>query len=287
MKSFHPPVDFWSDAPAISGQTSWRKPTSTNPMKETQLDKNRFFTMAETYDRMAPYLLPCYDYLQNESIHLTSLTARVNPIVVDLGAGSGHFLGKVLERNQTARCYWIDYSDDFLVVAKRNLEKHGDRVTYVLSSFEGNWMGQVKERPDFIFSMSAIHHLTNEEKRDLYARCFEKLADKGWFLNIDEMKSVDEEAYRKSLAYWVSHVRNAAADIPQEDRSMYDQWRFHFDKWEERNIKNIDRPKQKGDDLHESYLTQIEWLKEIGFKRTDLFLKHHLWCAIGGVKLDQ
>ena len=256
-------------------------------MKEDQTDKNQFFTMAETYDCMAPYLLPCYDYLQNESIRLTSLTARNNPIVVDLGAGSGHFLSKVLEQNQTARGYWIDYSDDFLAVAKRNLEKYADRVTYVPSSFEDDWMGQIKERPDFIFSMAAIHHLTNEEKRDLYARCYEKLDDKGWFLNIDEMKSGDEEAYRNSLIFWVSHVRNTAADIPVESRAMYDKWCVHFDRWEERNLKNFDRPKQKGDDLHESFVTQIEWLRDIGFKGADLFLKHHLWCAVGGVKIEQ
>lgn len=253
-------------------------------MKENQIDKDRFFSMAEAYDRMAPWLLPCYEYLQNQSIHLTSLPARSDPVVVDLGAGSGHFLRRVLEQNRTARCYWVDYSDDFLAVAKRNLATYADRVTYVQSPLEDDWMARIVECPDFIFSMSAIHHLTHEEKRDLYARCYEKLADKGWFLNIDEMKGVDEEAYRNSLEFWVSHVHDSAGVIPAEDRAMYDKWCFYFGKWEERNVRNFNQPKQKGDDMHESYLIQMEWLREIGFKGVDLFLKHHLWCAVGGTK---
>lgn len=57
-----------------------------------------------------------------------------------------------------------------------------------------------------------------------------------------------------------------------------------FNNWKKRNVENIDLPKQEGDDNHESFLVQLNWLKEIGFKDTDLFCKLFLWCMIGGKK---
>jgi hypothetical protein len=39
-------------------------------------------------------------------------------------------------------------------------------------------------------------------------------------------------------------------------------------------------PKKKGDDLHESFIDQVNWLKEFGYKNADLFVKYHLWCVI-------
>ena len=49
----------------------------------------------------------------------------------------------------------------------------------------------------------------------------------------------------------------------------------------------IDRePKTKSDDLHEDYASQLDWLHEVGFAHVDLFIKYHLWCAIGGRKIQ-
>jgi len=40
----------------------------------------------------------------------------------------------------------------------------------------------------------------------------------------------------------------------------------HFEGWKRRNIKHIDQPKTKGDDMHEPFIEQVQWLKEIGFE---------------------
>jgi hypothetical protein len=55
-------------------------------------DRDRFFTMAETYDKVAPLLVPAYDFLQNEALKIPALQANSAPTVIDLGAGSGIFL---------------------------------------------------------------------------------------------------------------------------------------------------------------------------------------------------
>ena len=59
---------------------------------------------------------------------------------------------------------------------------------------------------------------------------------------------------------------------------------MQFDNWKVRNLDNIDVPKTKGDDIHETFTEQINWLNEIGYVNVDLFIKYHLWCLIGGQK---
>ena len=250
-----------------------------------KIDEQRFFTMAEAYDKMAPKLVPHYDFIQNEMIRSLGIKNFENPVIIDLGAGSGIFIEKVLETNSAAVCYWVDYSEDFLRVAKSKLSKYGDKVEFVLVPLDKPWESHLSRQPDFIFSMSSIHHLENDKKKALYSRCFDVLADGGWFINIDEMKTLNNDSYLYSLQHWVNHVEESKANTSEDEMHFYDKWKYHFDNWKIRNVDNIDQPKSKGDDLHEVFTFQMDWLKEIGFSNVDVFIKYYLWCAIGGQKL--
>jgi len=246
--------------------------------------ENRFVTMAQDYDEMAPYLVPQYNFLQSSMIEYLDIAHTTQPVVVDLGAGSGIFLERILSANETAHCYWIDSSEGFLNIAQQKLAPYRDRVTFVLSTMEEPWEQQLTQSPGFIFSMSAIHHLLNEEKMALYQRCFAILAENGWLVNIDEMKTVYDDAYYHTLLYWARHVDRSATVIPAEKTDLYHQWVEHFDRWKERNIDNFNQTKVKGDDLHERFTLQMQWLKAAGFANVDVFVKYHLWCAVGGQK---
>jgi tRNA (cmo5U34)-methyltransferase len=245
-------------------------------------DRQRFAHMAEDYDQMAPFLVPMYDFVQQEMIRLADLAPLSQPLIVDLGAGSGLFLEKVLAASPQACCYWIDSSEGFLAVARRRLARFGGQVTYILSPMESDWTAKIGQPADRIFSMSAIHHLERDEKRALYGRCFDLLAEGGWFINADEMKTLDEAAYRASLDFWVRHIETQAEHVPPALADNCRRWCGHFQGWKRRNIERIDQPKTKGDDLHEPFVDQVRWLKEIGFEGVDIFVKYHLWCVIGG-----
>ncbi len=249
-----------------------------------QIEEERFFTMAETYDAMAQTLVPMYDMLQNEIFNILPFGKYQKITVIDLGAGSGILLEKILLLYPNSIGYWIDFSDAFLSVAEDRLRKFSDRITFILSPLEDDWQIQLKHRPDLITSMSAIHHLECGEKIALYNKSYNLLNDNGWFVNIDEMKTLSQEAYKNSLLYWAKFVDNAREGITDELMDYYDGWKNHFDNWRVRNIENFNTPKVKGDDLHEPFLDQIKWLQEAGFKNVDVFVKYHLWCLIGGSK---
>jgi NRPS condensation-like uncharacterized protein len=110
------------------------------------------------------------------------------------------------------------------------------------------------------------------------------LEENGWFFNIDEMKTINEDAYLKSLYYWVYHTEKLKCTFSDDYSDEYFGWMEKFNKWKKRNVDNIHLPKQEGDDIHESFLVQLNWLKKIGYRNTDLFSKLFLWCLIGGKK---
>ena len=246
-------------------------------------DETRFLAMAETYDRLCRKTVPQYDLYQLEILRIVG--AEGSPAcVVDLGAGSGIFLERALTAWPNARGVWIDSSEPFRTVARRRLDPFEDRVTYVVAPIEEDWQGIVPGPVDLIVSMSAIHHLTREEKRRLYERCYHLLQPGGWLFNTDEMQTMYRDAHLQSMRYWVRHVESVADQMSAEERPHYDAWRQLFSRWQVRNVDDIDEPKAKGDDLHESFLDQLHWLSEIGFVQVDLFVKYHLWCTIGGKK---
>lgn len=249
----------------------------------SQSDKDRWSSMGECYDRMAEHFVPRYRMLQDEVIAL--LLADGKPeLLVDLGAGSGIFIEKFLDASPSSRAVWVDWSKDFRRVATRRLARFGERVLFVECDFAGDWLASLPETPDAICSMSAIHHLDTAGKRRLYQRCFDVLQPGGWLFNIDEMSTLHEDAYRRTLAYWIRYVAEARRHVPAELTPYADAWCEKFDRWRERNVDRYGQPKQPGDDIHESFVSQMQWLAEIGFVNVDLFVKYQLWSVIGGQK---
>ena len=253
-------------------------------MKATNGGENRFSAMARVYDKMAPKLVPQYNFLHDELLGLLSFSLPSNLCLVDLGAGSGRLIERILAADLVKKCYWVDSSQDFLAVAKSRLETYGDRVEYILSPLEDDWASHIPENVDAIVSMSAIHHLESNEKSFLYARCFDKLISGGWFFNIDEAKTLYGDSYLSSLRYWVRYVDQKKEALAEQELPDYTEWNVHFTKWKERNLDCADRPKSKGDDIHESFMTQLGWLDKAGFVNVDVFVKFHLWCMMGGRK---
>jgi SAM-dependent methyltransferase len=237
--------------------------------------------MAELYDRMCALMVPRYDFLQEEVL---AAVGEEPTLVVDLGAGSGIFLEKTLTRFPRARGLWVDYSPDFETVARRRLARFGGRITFHLSALEEEWEAHLPGAPDLVLSMSAIHHLTRDEKRQLYRRCYDALAPGGQFFNIDEMETLCPEATLASLRRWVEYVDSQCRALSVEQAQDCRQWQQRFSRWAVRNVDGFGGPKEKGDDLHESFLDQVRWLEEIGFREPDLYIKYYLWCVIGGKK---
>ena len=254
-------------------------------MKQANKDRFHSNTMARSYDKMCQLLVPGYDFMHCNLIDILKFEKLEKIILLDLGAGSGILIEKVLKEFPDSTCYYLDYSDEFTSLAKIKLKEYKNRVTYIKSDFCGDWESKIKEKPNVITSMSAIHHLSNKNKKNLYKKCYNILEENGWFFNIDEMKTINEDAYLRSLYHRIYHAENQKNIVSENLKDAYKGYMEKIGDWKKRNIDNINLPKQEGDDIHESFLIQLNWLNDAGFKETDLYCKLFLLCMIGGKKI--
>lgn len=69
-----------------------------------------------------------------------------------------------------------------------------------------------------------------------------------------------------SLYYWIYHAQKQKETLSEDLLDSYNGWMEKFNNWKERNIDTINLPKKEGDNIHESFLMQLDWLNEIGFQ---------------------
>lgn len=238
---------------------------------------------AEGYDAAAPQIHPYYTAVQDEMIRL--LVAQAGPAevgdfhVVDLGAGSGRLVEKILTAIPQATATLVDQSEPFLAIAERRLAPFVARVNFVVSRLEGDWDKKLPKQAAVIVSTSAIHHLEPHEKNSLYQAVFNALPAGGLFLNGDEVRPESDAEYKATMERWASFMRAGMASgaIPAG---------FHpaANGWIERNVTRFGEPKKNGDDCHETGAAQLDYFRAAGFSLADIPWSRELWSVLRGVK---
>lgn len=242
---------------------------------------DRMDLMARSYDRFASLVVPFYEELQ--SLLLDQLAAGLAKprVVVDLGAGSGIFLEKVCSLLPGIQAIWVDRSPGMRVVAEERLHLFRERVLFIETDLLGAWEESLPELPTHIFSMSAIHHLLDEQKEDLYQKCYSLLADAGCFWNADEVRAEDPAEYLRTLREWDEYMTRLINE-GRVDGTIAATWA----QWRERNL-DINAVKHPGDDCHATVAAQLGMLQRAGFSQPAQLWGRGLWGVLGGCKNSQ
>jgi tRNA (cmo5U34)-methyltransferase len=119
--------------------------------------------------------IPRYDELQERVVEATrDLAPRA---ILELGTGSGETASRLLAAHPAARLVGVDSSPEMLVAARGALPT--DRVELRRARLED----ELPAGPfELVVSALAVHHLTAEEKADLFGRVAEALRPAGRFV---------------------------------------------------------------------------------------------------------
>ena len=162
------------------------------------------------YDENIRTFIPRYEeMLETAASAVATLSAR-NPLVVDLGTGSGALASRVLRACRGARVLGIDADDGMLAMAQR-------RLRGPLQPVPGDFLQVPLPRCDVVTASFSLHHIERRSaKAALYAKCFAALKPRGVFVNADcclsssdVLQKRDREAWHAHLA---SHYGRAAAE---------------------------------------------------------------------------
>jgi len=110
--------------------------------------------------------------------------------ILDLGCGSGTLLDALLRVFPDATGVGADFSPPMLDLARDRLSHAGERAALTHVDFnEPACADAVAGDFDAVVSRSAIHHVSDERKRAVYAGCFSLLRQPGVFVNIEHVAS--------------------------------------------------------------------------------------------------
>ena len=144
--------------------------------------KEQFNLIAEEYDKNRRLFIPCFDDFYEETTRFIAANIGIPKRIADLGAGTGLLSQFWFQQFPSAEYVLVDVADEMLNVAKSRFANLHN-VSYCT-------MNYVHELPkgtfDVMMSALSIHHLEDEEKRQLFARIYEALPDGGLFVNYDQ-----------------------------------------------------------------------------------------------------
>jgi cyclopropane fatty-acyl-phospholipid synthase-like methyltransferase len=129
---------------------------------------------------------------EGEGVLVRDLAGALPGRILDLGCGDGRLSALLLAAYPASEAICVDMSETMLDAARRRFE--GDqRVTFVTHRLDDPlpFAGPF----DAIVSSMAIHHVTDERKRALYAECAALLAPGGVFANLEIVASPTRELH--------------------------------------------------------------------------------------------
>lgn len=187
--------------------------------------RNLFDDSAARYDLDRQRLIPCYHDFYTLPLEIIPFHQDRELRVLDLGAGTGLFSAGVAARYPRARLVLVDIAPAMLQVAEQRFAgQDAGRVAFQLLDYARQ---PLKGVYDLIISALSIHHLTDGDKKDLFARIFDSLEPGGMFINVDQVLGENAVAEKFYKCRWLQKVRasgisdeslNAALQRMQEDK---------------------------------------------------------------------
>ena len=166
--------------------------------------------------------------------------------ILDLGSGDGRLLALLLIDRPNAEGVAIDFSPTMLEAARTRFKEYS-RVKVIAHNLDERLpnLGPF----DAIVSSFAIHHSTDERKREIYREIYEALIPGGVFCNLEHVSPGSARLHARFLR---------ALKITEADEDPSNK------------LAPVD--------------IQLAWLREIGFQDVDCYWKWLELALFGGTK---
>ncbi|MDR2963752.1 MAG: class I SAM-dependent methyltransferase [Bacteroidales bacterium] len=225
-------------------------------MSRIESIKNHFEAEAREFDATILKLIPHYEEMIAALVAALPFGKNEAFSVIDLGCGTGTLAQKVKRAFPNARITCVDIAENMIAIAKLKI---GDDNRFIVSDF---YNFDFPERYDAIISSLALHHLANDDDKQMfYRKIYNALAERGVFYNADVVLASTPYMQDLYMAKWREFMAKSVS--PEE---MERKWiaSYHAE----------DRPA--------SLENHLKCLREIGFANIDVVWKYYNFCVYGG-----
>ena len=225
--------------------------------------------IAEEFLAHRQAVLPLID-VQEELVRLLfERSGRSVTSFLDLGSGDGAMTQLMRSLAPGANAVLVDFSEPMLANAGRRLGDGGWQAVRADLSRPG-WQEELPSRGfDAVVSSFAIHHLTSERKRELFAEIHELLAPGGMFVNMDVV-----EIDGPLAGLFDERIHEAYARLAQDHEAGHDHGSGQSD----------DAFEDSEEDRPDPLTDQLDWLRDAGFEQVEVHFKWAEGAVFGGVK---
>ena len=229
-------------------------------MKKSDKVKAHFEEEAAEFDELILKLIPHYEEMINALISSIPFDKDDSIKVMDLGCGTGTVTKLLKDKFEDANVTCLDLAENMIEMAKIKLNGYKD-IDYITGDF---YHFNFPEKYDVIVSSLALHHLvTDEDKKEFYAKIYKALNPSGLFLNADVILGSNNYLQELYLEKWKEFMNQ---NVSMEEIEK---------KW---------IPAAKEEDHPAKLVDQLEWLQNIGFKDVDVIWKYYGGAVYGGYK---
>lgn len=215
--------------------------------------KKAFDAVATEYDAQREYIIPEMRLFYGTAIWAAETPAD-NPLILDIGAGTGLLSTLLLQKFPKADITLMDISENMLDVARQRFSGM-ENIFYRSGDYNRTDIGGPY---NLVCSALSIHHLAPEDKRQLFKRIFSALKPGGLFINADQADGETLYFRLKYLDYWNEFLKNGP-----------------LSSGEYTEILNRRDTLDRNNTLSE----QLRWLNECGFSDVDVVYKNRTFIV--------
>lgn len=196
--------------------------------------------------------------------------------VVDLCCGAGFLCKHILEKFPEVKVLGYDLSHEMLAEAEANLKPFAPRFTgHNFDLPAKDWRKTLAPVDAFVSSL-AIHHLSAQEKEQLFHDLYHHLNPGGVVLIADIIQPTTPTAFKVAATLWEQWVEKVSKEA--NDPQAYQE--FIDEKW-----NYFEHPDADSIDQTSGLLKQLKWLEKAGFKQVDVFWMIAGHAIFGGWKV--
>ncbi|HTU79050.1 MAG TPA: methyltransferase domain-containing protein [Solirubrobacteraceae bacterium] len=227
--------------------------------------------LASSYLDTRETLLPKLEVMEDVLRRLLLRAPRPTRRFLDLGCGGGA-MSALVRSLAPAEGVLVDFSEPMLERARARLGEGSGAAVLAADLSDPAWLRALAPgRYDLVVSGLAIHHLTAERKRALYAEVHGLLEPRGMFVNMDYVTIRgplqglwDEEILANAIR--AERRRGGTRSEAEIERDTFDD---------------------SAEDRPDSVEDQLAWLREAGFEQVELHFKWAEAAVFGGIKPEQ
>jgi tRNA (cmo5U34)-methyltransferase len=222
--------------------------------------KLHFEEEAQDFDAIIRRLIPHYEQMLDALITALPFSQSQAIRVIDLGCGTGTIGKRIKDAYPRATITCIDIAEKMLQVAQTKLG-NGEDMRYQIANFEHY---EFDSTYDVAISSLALHHLVNDgDKIKFYNKIFTCLNPGGVFYNADNIMGSSSHLQGLYMEKWREYMRLQVSAEEIEQRWI---------------------PKHYDEDRPANLISQLTWLRDIGFIQIDVIWKYYNFAVYGGCK---